>query len=183
MKLLIAFCITAIIAFAVFAQAPSVDNLQSKPTVETDPDAYQVYATVIGRGLTDAPNGIITIQRETESFSRATISNIGISGDRTFQKAWGSTLENFVERMRTPRILIGPIPMNSRYELVPMAQVSAPYYSVSSVGFNRAKTKAIVDLGHHCGGLCGGGQPHFLEKKNGKWTEVKVSADIEVWVS
>jgi hypothetical protein len=31
--------------------------------------------------------------------------------------------------------------------------------------------------------LCGGGEPHFFEKKGAKWHEVSVNAEVEVWAS
>jgi hypothetical protein len=42
-------------------------------------------------------------------------------------------------------------------------------FHVSSVGFNRDGTRALVYVGHNCGSLCGGGRYHFLVKKDGKW--------------
>ena len=40
---------------------------------------------------------------------------------------------------------------------------------VSAVGFNGDKTVAVVYMGHHCGGLCGGGAIHVLLKSLGRW--------------
>jgi hypothetical protein len=42
----------------------------------------------------------------------------------------------------------------------------------SPVGFNKAKTLAVVYTGSSCGGLCGLWRFHLLEKANGKWKEV-----------
>jgi hypothetical protein len=46
---------------------------------------------------------------------------------------------------------------------------SGGYIQVSAVGFSRDRTKAVVYVGHHCGGLCGGGRMFFLERDNGAW--------------
>ena len=46
---------------------------------------------------------------------------------------------------------------------------SGGYVEVSAVGFDRAKTRAMVYMAHHCGGLCGGGTHHLLEKVDGAW--------------
>src|SRR5262249_36062391 len=40
---------------------------------------------------------------------------------------------------------------------------------LSAVGFNADKTVAVVYMGHHCGGFCGGGGFHILRKRDGKW--------------
>ena len=50
-----------------------------------------------------------------------------------------------------------------------------PYFSLSPVGFNRARTQAIVYLEETCGGLCGSFRFHFLEKVRGKWKEAAIA--------
>jgi hypothetical protein len=42
-------------------------------------------------------------------------------------------------------------------------------FQVSAVGFNADGKRALVYVGHGCGGLCGGGTYHLLVKKDGKW--------------
>ena len=42
-------------------------------------------------------------------------------------------------------------------------------FQVSAVGFNSDRTRALVYVGHNCGGLCGGGRYHLLVKKDGQW--------------
>ncbi len=42
-------------------------------------------------------------------------------------------------------------------------------FAVSEVGFNRDRTRAIVYIGHTCGGMCGEGTYHLLVKRQGKW--------------
>lgn len=48
---------------------------------------------------------------------------------------------------------------------------SGGYLIMSSVGFNRDKTQAIVYTGSSRGGLCGRWSFHLLEKVQGKWKE------------
>jgi hypothetical protein len=50
-----------------------------------------------------------------------------------------------------------------------------PYFSLSPVGFNRARTQAIVSVEETCGGLCGNFRFHFLEKVRGKWKEAAIA--------
>jgi hypothetical protein len=42
-------------------------------------------------------------------------------------------------------------------------------FHMSAVGFDRARTRALVYVGHDCGSLCGGGGYHLLVKKDGQW--------------
>ena len=49
---------------------------------------------------------------------------------------------------------------------------SAGYITLSAVGFNQDKTRAIVFSGAACGNLCGDWSWHILEKIDGKWKEV-----------
>jgi hypothetical protein len=49
---------------------------------------------------------------------------------------------------------------------------SGGFIILSAVGFNKAKTLAVVYTGSSCGGLCGSWRFHLLEKTNGKWKEV-----------
>jgi hypothetical protein len=42
-------------------------------------------------------------------------------------------------------------------------------FQVSVVGFNADRNRAMVYVGHNCGGLCGGGTYHLMVKKDGQW--------------
>jgi hypothetical protein len=42
-------------------------------------------------------------------------------------------------------------------------------FQVSAVGFNADRNRAMVYVGHNCGGLCGGGTYHLMVKKDGQW--------------
>ena len=52
---------------------------------------------------------------------------------------------------------------------------SGGYTKLSAVGFDEAKQRAMVHVAHACGMLCGGGQNHLLEKKDGAWRRVESS--------
>jgi hypothetical protein len=49
---------------------------------------------------------------------------------------------------------------------------SGGYFVMSTVGFNRDKTLAVVYTGSTCGGLCGRWALHLLQKIDGKWKTV-----------
>ena len=50
--------------------------------------------------------------------------------------------------------------------------VSGGIQTMSAVGFNKEKTRAIVYSGSSCGSLCGAWSFHLLEKVNGEWREI-----------
>jgi hypothetical protein len=57
-------------------------------------------------------------------------------------------------------------------------------FEVSAVGFNSDRTRALVYVGHQCGGLCGGGIFHLLMKQNGRWThDSDYRGSVCSWVS
>src|SRR5262245_17984849 len=60
---------------------------------------------------------------------------------------------------------------------------SGGYIDLSAVGFNGDKTVAVVYMGHHCGGLCGGGGFHVLRKKDGKWAPLTWRGKSCLWRS
>ena len=51
---------------------------------------------------------------------------------------------------------------------------SGGYLQVSAVGFDSARTRAMVYMAHHCGGLCGGGTHYLLEKIDAAWRKAKI---------
>lgn len=49
---------------------------------------------------------------------------------------------------------------------------SGGFITLSAVGFNKDKTRAVVYSGASCGSLCGAWSFHLFKKVHGKWTEV-----------
>jgi hypothetical protein len=64
-----------------------------------------------------------------------------------------------------------------------MTPYTGGWIELSAIGFNADKTVAVVYMGHLCGGLCGGGQFHVLQKKDGKWEPLKWQGKRCAWVS
>jgi len=52
--------------------------------------------------------------------------------------------------------------------------------SFSRVGFNKARTEALVYMSYVCGGLCGHGFTFWMEKSGDTW---KVKEIIRMWIS
>lgn len=90
-----------------------------KPYV--DQDAYSIYAIL----LETQKHTFFVIQSETQSVASATPRDIGIKGDRKFQKKWGPVLKDFTDQLRTPRSLARNIPSQAAYELVSEQKILA----------------------------------------------------------
>jgi hypothetical protein len=55
--------------------------------------------------------------------------------------------------------------------------------TLDSVAFNTDKTIAVVNMGHSCGSLCGGGTSYVLEKKDGIWKSMRWRGTSCAWAS
>jgi len=128
---------------------------------KTDHDAYAVYATLLqpdpdGEGNMKPP---ILLQAETEGPPRCAEFLAGMSGE------WAEVANNFRRENSRVRLLQAGVPMRIEYRLVPRDEIladdarlaakdprrsnaprpgSIKYIAVSAVGFNAAKTKALV---------------------------------------
>jgi hypothetical protein len=69
--------------------------------------------------------------------------------------------------------LVGPGTISALPPSPPNPRSSAAYVKMSAVGFSREKTRAIVYMESACGGLCGSGRYHLLEKVHDRWKEVR----------
>jgi len=171
----------------------------------TEPEAYEIYAVLLPRELPGEWGSIrlVVIKQEIDSPQGSSEKDLCIHGGRKFRKSWGSVLKNFLEVNQSAKQLVRRFPIDKPYVLVPATVInsffekgaggwkafyarypdSGGYIEVSAVGFNAEGTKALVEVSHDCGGLCGGGTYHFLEKRAGKWEEVRVPATSCAWAS
>jgi len=130
--------------------------------VKTDHDAYAVYAMVLQPQPDNARNskGPILLQAETEWWNRRCSESLArMSGE------WAEAADNFRRENSRVRLLQTGVPMPFEYRLVNRADIwaddarlaakdprqrnaprpgSIKYIAVSAVGFNAARTKALV---------------------------------------
>ena len=120
-------------------------------------DAYAVYATLL-QPLRDM-KGPVLLQRETEGPTKCSEFLAGMAGE------WVEVASNFRRENIRVRLLQAGFPMGVEYRLVPRAEIladdarlaakypgtsnaprpgSLQYIAVSAVGFNAARTKALV---------------------------------------
>ena len=171
------------------AQQSSRQNSGSHVELYTDADSHQIYANL----LQSENNSSYVVQVEI-CCNRKRI-DLGIEGDRDFMQVWGAAIDDFARQNQKPKMLTRSIPLDVPYELLSQADIhkfevgqegwdfhkhfpssGGFYYWFSAVGFNRQRTRAIVNLGCLPSAPCGGEQPHFFEKQGSKWREVKVTA-------
>ena len=149
----------------------------------TDPDAYAIYAVLLPRvwaqtGQT-ASKTMLLLQQETETSSRC--KSVPVSDPE-----WVTVESHFKQENTRTRLLQPLLPIDYRtfyYRLVPRAEIQADdarlalkypgiwqrrpesmeYVAVSVVGFNPAKTKAMVYVR-----LRDSGQIHAMERREGQ---------------
>ena len=176
----------------------SQENKTNHAPTYIDQDSYQIYSALLeGEG-----HSLYVIRIEIDGYPDLARNDLGIEGDIEFMLKWGRVMDDYAKQNRTAKLLQRDFFLPKPYELIPESNIfpaehgqkgwddyyqryptSGGYYSFSAVGFNPARTRALVDMGHHCGMLCGYGGPHFFEKKNGKWHEVRTKATVMMWAS
>lgn len=196
--LMIKLCLVCCFLFAssYVASAPK-QNKALAASPYADFDAYQIYANLLA-GEKAPP---FVIRAETESWEKTTPKKLDIKGDPKFRRVWGGALKNLATEYRTPKLLSQNIPLAAAYRIVPESSLNNilstergwtvfseqyhayGFYSFSPVGFNGRKTRAVVWMMFLCGGLCGHGTYHFFEKRDGRWHEVSVRAEVPNLVS
>jgi hypothetical protein len=177
------------------AKQGSKQNSGTLVELYTDADSYQIYATLLQN------EGFSSYAVQSEICCDQIRTDLRIEGDRTFMRAWGAAIDDFARQNQKPMVLTRKLPFDISYELLSKSDIhkfavgqegwdfhkrfpssGGFYYWFSAVGFNRQRTRAIVNMGYGClpSALCGGEQPHFLEKQGLKWQEVKVTATFPI---
>lgn len=133
-----------------------------------DTDAYEIYALLLPK------YDLLTIQENTVP---AVLSVQGCLSRADADKFRGAVVGYY--RIYEKRLLLQRrFRLPETYRIVDTKIISTlpelRYFSLSPVGFNRARTQAIVFVQETCGGLCGSFRFHLLEKVRGKWKEVAV---------
>jgi hypothetical protein len=184
-------------------QSPSSD-------VVSDPEAYRVYATLFPQlspvASLKATN--LVIQAETLSLSNRTLARpdclpTGVPTGTPLEGDWPSVGASFKRENAQRRMLLPQFPVMGRpYQLVAEADIrstikppefykgfyakfpdSGGYYVVSAVGFNDAKTHAMVFIETYHGLLGASGKFYLLEKTDGQWIQSKIRANSCMWMS
>ena len=183
------------------AGEPKRSNVnKTNPESYDDPEAYAVYAAVlpmIWNWELHEPKSLI-FQKETEFSATESADSLCIKGDKEFYSTWGSTLKAYLTANQLPRHLLRKFPVDKAYILVPERELNElirkshwqdfyrrypearSYVSMSSVGFNAQKNKALLTMTYNCGMLCMEGTYYLMEKQNGRWL---MKQQVMAWIS
>lgn len=167
-----------------------------QPAELIDPDAYRVYAALLPNEWTVRAAHAKTLVFEEET---STPRMCAEPSGGMLETEWRDVLEDFRHQNASPKRLGPGMDLGIPYVVVPRADIralftpqkndpnlgwtgfynaypdSGGYLMVSAVGFNSQKTRAMVYMGHSCGGLCGGGTYYFLERSSDSWRQVRLT--------
>jgi hypothetical protein len=151
----------------------------ASPPVYDDRDAYAIYAQLLPGAWARSAKGPMIILEETR---RLTLSCEQVADSGTPDPEWRAVEVSFRLENQRVRRLLPSIALDVPYRLVPRADVEADvrrtleqrgfypgaeamhYVAVSAVGFNAAKTKAMVSIAFR-----DRGNLLQLERRDGKW--------------
>jgi hypothetical protein len=171
----------------------------TEATSYSDPDAYAVYAALMKSDKSPK----LVVGALTEAKPGANRQYFGFKPPRQIDKVWRTAIADFIEKYQKPQTLQRAIPLTTPFEFLteggsdqflasveskerfrrrfPLAQ---GVYTFSSVGFDRERTHAVVDMNYFCiEGQCGYGGTYLLEKRKGVWCEVEVDAGQGYWAA
>jgi hypothetical protein len=171
----------------VFVVALAHVQAPASPAVIIDPDAYEIYAKFLPQP--SERQTIPLVLQET------TISAASCLSRAMPDAEWQTAQDDFSRKNGRVWLLRPVLPGVRPYRLTPRAEIDADdarlaikypgtrqnrpgsidYLAVSAVGFNAAKTKAIVAVRER---LSGG--TYYLERRDGEW--VSGGLDPCVWI-
>jgi hypothetical protein len=150
-----------------------LDEASSSVPTYVDPDAYLVYSIVINSMLQQRnfrQEATITIDDQT-----ATGMEICFTPNKEHKAMLASAIANYVKVNKVPRRLLPRFKVDRRYE---MGHLPPDGVYLSSIGFNRGKTLAVVSAT-----LAGSGSNYVLVKDNEKWRFAYWNDGGCVWAS
>lgn len=156
-----------------------------------DTEAYKVYSAILPQEWPweEADATTLVIRIETEPYGMC------INPDRESGKIVGTAIADYKKKNGGKWLLQREFDIDKPYEMVSSSEIdtifqtegvggwkqfyerhpdSGGWIELSAVGFNPLKTIAVVYAGHFCGGLCGGGTFHVLQKVDGKWIPLRL---------
>jgi len=172
------------------------------PQPYRDKDAYTIYSLVLTKDQMWQGNRLV-IRNHTSLDAGLGMPSRCMKFEGRDQARFIAVVEAF-ERLNSRRWSLLPmLSISKPYDLASEQEVSSfseqdseagkrwrerhpgawGYVYVSAVAFNADRTQALVSVSHLCGSLCGAGQYHLLEKKDGQWVEAKWKGEVCGWVS
>lgn len=148
----------------------------------SEPEAYAVYSAIVPAewAAGDTPGKTLVIRAETVPYKNCLVI------DGPSKSTVGPAASDYDKRNVQTMLLQPKFRIDLPYTMVPAGKLqaasdSASWIELSAVGFNAAKTIAVVYMGHNCPGLCGAGTFHVLRKKDGKWQPLQWNGGSCAW--
>jgi len=185
-----------VISFSCTSQSVPASH-DNHPPPYVDSDAYEVYSAILPSEwpVRVAHAKMLVIRSETSGYGMC------LHPEKDSEDMIGSAIAEYVELNKKPLVLQRNLSLAIPYDLITFKDLksainqggwdgfykkypdSGGWIELSAVGFNAEKTVAVVYMGHSCGGLCGGGQFHVLQKKEGKWVPLNWKGSSCAWAS
>lgn len=175
----IAFCLS--VFFGVVAMAPACATVPpaTQRTI-VDPDVYSIYAGLVSHSwlVTDARAKVLVVQKETPGHWPCTLDHMPPD------PKWREAFDAFRSRLATGGTWMEGRSLGHPYKVKPEKDLfrldflrrnpdARGYLRFSDIGFDSTKTRSVLAMDHWCGGECGGGGYHFLEKVDNQWVPAK----------
>jgi hypothetical protein len=185
-----------LVVIAVLLSLMNVSAGAQEPSdVVDDPEAYAVYRAVVGSLVESSlrqrrATHLVLGQLTLADWDRC------IPAGKPFETDWRPVLDNFKKENGALRLLRPGFSFGVPYTLVPAADYPTTalaldadpgafelrypnsggvIFYVSAVGFDEARTRAMVVVSYHCGVRCGTWSYYLMKKLDGKW----VFAELE----
>lgn len=159
-----------------------------------DPEMYAVYSSLLRNSwIVRAKATNLVVQEETATDWRC------LPSGKPMKMDWREVLDSLRSANNQVHTLRAGHDLGLPYQVVPSSTIAASmdkrvldlardgwqgfhrrypdsrgYLQFSMVGFDAPRRRAMVYVAHHCGGLCGEGSHHLLERHDGQWREVQV---------
>jgi len=200
-----AFVVSSIAVAVVVCARVLHGNQDSRASPVDDPEAYAAYASLLPNEWTIRVGKAKTLVIQEETATRWDCMPSG----EAMQTTWKPVVDAYRAANAAPHKLLANQELGIPYQVVPGKAIalsfdrlipnggsdgwsgfyrkypdSGGYVEMSAVGFDSAKVRAMVYIGHSCGGLCGGGTHHLLEKVEGVWRAAKIPGLMQCqWAS
>ncbi len=167
------------------------------PTPYEDADAYEVYSAILP---SEWPSQVahaktLIVLGTTKKYEMC------LHAEKESEEIVGPAISAYVKLNEKPWLLQQKLSIETPYKIIASDEFksvfkqgdwenfyrqypdSGGWIELSAVGFNADKTVAVVYMGHSCGGLCGGGSFHVLQKKDGEWVSLDWKGTSCAWSS
>jgi|SRR5215831_2472940 len=174
-----------ILATGFCAAPPHPAPPRPAPQIDFEAERYAVYSVLLKEMGEDPDPKSLSIEDQTSKdfYSKEEWDQIKVD------PAWQPALNDYQAKNSKPVEIEDKFSLPAKVMLLPHAEVNrffeegggwweafyrkypkaTGFITLSNVGFNPEMNYALVDVGFHCGGLCGNGSLVLLVKKDGKW--------------